>query len=332
MVKLRTIGTAAFITCAATAYGNGLPEAVLVNTQQIDLKGVSGVKITYNSDSVKLFRGTDLLVLKEYMSIDDSDYYAHVSYATAADAEKQLVIESGERPVVLNGDFQSRIEVYIPASFTGTVAVKTASGSIRSDDALSFSAIMLESSSGSITANDIKLDTTAIVKATSGSIRVKKIAAEKIQFSTASGSIHCGAADGNIAITTMSGNVDFERVNGNVAAESTSGTIDLKMVTGALKAHTMSGSIRCAVAESAGDIALSAISGSVTLGVPKNLGFRFSAKMMHGNLSTPFSDWLYASVSDRHSITGIIGAAGAEVVLISIDIRTTSGSIRVGWI
>jgi DUF4097 and DUF4098 domain-containing protein YvlB len=325
--------SAVFIACAATAYGNGLAEAKLVNTQHLDLKGVGSVKITYGSDAVKLFRGdSDLLVIKEYMSIDDSDYYAHVSYA-AAHAERQLVIESGERPVVDFGNFQSRVEVYIPASFTRAMAVKVTSGSFRADDALSFSAISLESSSGSITVNDIKSDTTALVKTRSGSIRIQNIAAHEIQLSTTSGSIHCGTAGGTTAITTTSGSVSFERVNGDVFAVSTSGAIGLKLVTGALRVKTTSGSIRCAVAESAGDIALSATSGSVTLGIPRNLGFHFSAEIASGTISTPFSNQLYTPFSNRHSATGTIRAAGlAEHELISIGITVASGSIRVGWI
>jgi DUF4097 and DUF4098 domain-containing protein YvlB len=212
------------------------------------------------------------------------------------------------------------------------VAVETASGSIRSDDAFSFSAISLASASGSITVNDIKSDT-AVVKTTSGSIRVQGIAANDIQFLSSSGSIRCGVASGNTAIHTTSGSVDFERVNGDVIADSVSGRIDLQMVSGALKVKTVSGGIRCAVAESAGDIALSASSGSVSLDVPQNLGFLFSAKMTSGSLSTPFSNQLYSPVSDRHSALGIIAEDGvAESELISINIMTSSGSIRVKWI
>jgi DUF4097 and DUF4098 domain-containing protein YvlB len=325
-----------FITCAVMAYGNGLTEAELVNTQQLDMKDVSSVKITYTSDSVKLFKGdSDSLVIKEYMSIDDSDYYARTSYATAANAERQLVIESGQRPVVVSGNFQSYVEVYIPASFTGAgvMAVNTTSGSIRSDGALSFSAISLESNSGSITVNDIGSDTMALVRTTSGNIRVQRIAADKIQVSTNSGSIYCGTALGNIAVITTSGSVDFERMNGNVVAKSTSGSINFRMLRGALRANTTSGSIRCTVVESTGDITLGATSGSVTLSLPRNMGFHFSARVMSGTLSTPFSDQLYSPFSDRHSATGTIGAAGiAEAELISVDITTTSGSIRVEWV
>jgi hypothetical protein len=316
---------AVFIACAAVAYGNGfteaeLTEAELVNTQHMDLKDVGSVKITYGSDAVKLFRGdSDVLVIKEYMSIDDSDYYARVSYATAANTERQLVIEHGKRPsssgVGFGNDFQSRVEIYMPASFTGAVAVKVTSGSLRADDALRLSAISLESLSGSITLNDIKSDTAAVVKTVSGSIRVQTVAAKKIQFSTTSGSIRCDVIDGTTVITTASG------------------TIDLKMVTGALRANTASGSIRCAIAESAGDIALSAASGSITLDIPSNMGFHFSANMRSGSLSTPFSDQLHTPFSDRHSATGTIKAAGfAEHELISIDISVSSGSIRVRWI
>jgi DUF4097 and DUF4098 domain-containing protein YvlB len=330
MSKFHIIWSAVLISCAATAYCGGLTEAKLVNTQQLDLKNVSSVKITYASDSVRLFRGdSDLLVIKEYMSNDKSDYYARVSYATEANAEKELVIENGRRPI---GSFQSRVEVYIPASFSRTVAVKTASGSIRSDDALNFSVINLESASGSITANDIKSDT-AVVKTTSGSIKVQGITANDIQFSSSSGSIRCGVASGNTAIHTTSGSVDFERVNGDVIADSISGRIDLQMVSGALKVKTASGGIHCAVAESAGNIALSAASGGVTLDVPQSQGFLFSAKMTSGRLSTPFSDRLYSPVSDRHSALGIINPDGvAESELIVIDITTSSGSIRVKWI
>jgi DUF4097 and DUF4098 domain-containing protein YvlB len=318
---------AVFMVCTAMVYGNGsteadlnaLTEADMVNTQQLDMKSVSSVRIAYVSGSVMLFRGdSDSLVIKEYMSIDNSEYYARTSYATAANAAKQLVIEQGKLPA--SGKLHSYVEVYIPASFTGAMEVNTASGNIRSDDPFSFSELSLNTASGSTAVNDLNSNTAVLISTASGNISAQNIAVEKIQVSTASGSITVNGIKSNTTalISTASGSIMAQ----NIAADE-------------IQISTASGSIRCTVAESTGDIILGTASGDITLGVSKNLGFHFSAtvKDARGRLSTPFSDQLYTPVPGSRSATGTIGAEGlAEHELISIDITTHSGSIQVGWI
>jgi hypothetical protein len=51
-----------------------------VNTQEIDLKGITNLEISYVSGDVTVYRSeSEQLILKEYMRKDNSDFYAVIS-------------------------------------------------------------------------------------------------------------------------------------------------------------------------------------------------------------------------------------------------------------
>jgi DUF4097 and DUF4098 domain-containing protein YvlB len=297
----------------------------LVNTQEISLENTNSIAVLYGSEQITLCQGNaDTLIIKEYMSRDNQDYYAHISNSSG-----KLTVEKGRRPIgIFFNTFRARVEVYLPAPGTGNIKVRTSSGRIEAEEALSASAIEVESSSGSISLNRITADT-ANFETASGRIRVQEVTAGEIAFSSSSGDIRCEKAQGNTAIHTKSGGIVFEYIEGTVSAESSSGRIDLKGVTEAVTVKTTSGAIHCTVTGTVGDISLTAASGSVTLAIPRNRGFRFSSRTSSGSLTTPFSDNLSSPLSDRHTAQGLVGASDASG---TVNINTSSGSIRVNWL
>ena len=205
-----------------------------------------------------------------------------------------LTVEKGKRPVwPLVNFFNRRLEIYLPVSYSNNINVKTSSGSIDTAD-LFCSKITIESSSGKILVNSITAET--------------------------------------INIKSSSGRIEAGSVNGNISAETSSGNIELKKVTGSLNAKTSSGSISCTIIESAGNISLNTSSGAVRLNLPQSLNFNFSSRTSSGRLTTPFSDRLSSPVTDRNLSQGIIGGSNGLINIPSIDIKTSSGSIRIEWI
>jgi DUF4097 and DUF4098 domain-containing protein YvlB len=299
----------------------------LVNTQEIELDNIFDVKIIYSSEKVSLFMGTtDKLIIKEYMSEDNSKYYADI-------------VKSGNTVTIKNGQwpfrpffniFNRRLEVYLPLSYRNTINIKASSGEIESSAELFCSKINIENSSGSIKINAITADTVNI-QTSSGSINIGTITGE-VSVKSSSGSIRSQIINGNVDIGSNSGSIDFGNINGSVSAEASSGHIELSLVAGSVNAKTTSGSIRCAVAENARDILLSSSSGSVTLNLPRNFVFNFSSRTSSGSLRTPFSDKLFSPVNDRSITQGVIGSSNNDSGNIpTINIRTSSGSIKINW-
>jgi DUF4097 and DUF4098 domain-containing protein YvlB len=297
----------------------------LVNTVEIGTENINSIDVAYTWEKITIYRGaSDTLVIKEYMSRDNSDYYARVSNSGG-----ELTIKKGRRPIgLLVNLFNARIEVYVPESAPQTVRIKTTSGRIQSDEAFSGSTLYIESSSGAIALNRVAADLIRF-KTTSGSITVRDVAAEDIGFSSTSGRIHCERARGTTDARAASGHIVFDSIDGDVFAHASSGRVDLNRVTGSVRAETTSGAIQCVAGAPLRDVSLSTTSGSANLGLPRNQAFRFSSRTGSGSLRVPFSGQLLSPLSDRHTAQGLIGADTDTDSAVSI--RTGSGAIRVSW-
>jgi DUF4097 and DUF4098 domain-containing protein YvlB len=166
------------------------------------------------------------------------------------------------------------------------------------------------------------------VESSSGRIELNQIIGALIAKAS-SGTIRCKTVDGNVNIHANSGDVFIDSVDGDVSTETSSGHIELKMVNGSITAETSSGNIYCSITENAGNIALTTLSGSINLNLPRNYTSKFSSKTSSGTLSTPFPEKLFSPVSDKKLIQGIIEGDNPSN---NIDIKTNSGSIKVNWI
>jgi DUF4097 and DUF4098 domain-containing protein YvlB len=322
-----------------SAYCGGLME--LVNEQEIRLDNINSIEIAYHSEEVALFRSnTDRIVIKEYMNRNNADFYAEIT-----NSDGKLTVKRGNHlSFQLFYILRARVEVYIPEINMKELAIKTTSGRIKADDEYICSKITMETSSGSISVNTItagmvNLKTTsgsihgdsirgsASIGTTSGGITVGDVDGD-ISAKSSSGGINCGRVSGNVNTHTSSGEIVFEHIGGNALAKTTSGRIELNRVGGTITAETTSGSIHCRTAENGGNISIVSTSGGVYLGIPPNNSFNFSSRSMSGSLSTPFSDKLFSPVSDKKSVQGTIGGENGS----NINIRTTSGSIKIEWI
>jgi DUF4097 and DUF4098 domain-containing protein YvlB len=269
---------------------------------------------------------TDKLMIKEYMSENNNEYYARITKS-----ENMVNIENGPWPFrPFFKTFYRRLEVFLPLSYRNVINIKTSSGKIESSAELFCSNINIENSSGGIILNTIIADTVNI-KTSSGNINIGTINGE-VSVKSSSGSIRSQIINGNVDIISSSGSIVFGDINGSVSAEASSGRIELSLVTGSVNAKTTSGSISCAVVENSGDVLLSSSSGNVTLNIPRSFVFNFSSRTSSGSLRTPFSDKLFSPVNDRSITQGVIGSNNDSENIPTVNIRTSSGSIKIDWI
>lgn len=343
-----------------SVFGEGTLDSEPVNKQEIGLDNIDTVSINYRSDHIILLKNdTDSLIIKEYMSADNSRYYAKIRKTG-----NEVIVESGRRPWI--GTFICYIEVYLPASLKN-INIKSSSGKIEARESLAASSFKLESTSGSIMVNNISADTLsfesssgsircerasgntningnsgsvifdvidgdALVKSSSGRIEINQITGS-LNARVSSGNIRSGIVNGNATIHSDSGSIIFGAISGNAAVEASSGRVELGPVNGKTDIKSSSGSVHCTAGEKAGDISITASSGSITLNIPRSMGFNYSSRTSSGGLHTPFSDKLFSPVSDKNMVQGVIeGTDDSENQKPrNISLKTSSGSIRVNW-
>jgi len=307
------------------AHAGGRPE--LVNAQEVALDQIYAITIRYRSDDIILLRhDSDTLVIREYMSTNNSDLFAVITRSG-----NELVVTGGHRPVTF-GAFRTRIEISIPAS-NRSIAISSSSGDIVASGEHSASAFHIESSSGRVVANSVTADSVSIGSA-SGRITANSLTASRVNIESSSGRIAVGSITAErTTIESSSGGIALGIINGDVSVRSASGNIELDMAGGAVDISSSSGRVRGTLAGTAGDVSIVTTSGGVTLNLPQSLPFNFSSRSSSGSLHTPFDERLFRPLTDRHSAQGVIrNGASEDDIQRSIDIRTGSGSIRVNWV
>ena len=308
------------------AHAGGRSE--LVNTREVALAQVHVITIRYQSDDIILLRhDSDTIVIREYMSITNSDLFAEVTRLG-----NELVVTGGHRPVTF-GAFRTRIEISIPAS-NRSVAVISSSGDIVASGEHVAASFHAETSSGRIVANSIRADDVSL-SSSSGRITADSLVADRVRVESSSGRIAVGSiVAARTNVESSSGGITLGTIDGDVSIRSTSGNIELDMARGAVDIRSSSGRVRGALAWNAGDVSIETSSGGVTLDLPRGLAFNFSSRTSSGNLNTPFDHRLFRPLTDRNSAQGVIDGDGVSAGDIerNIDIRTGSGSIRVNWV
>ena len=201
-------------------------------------------------------------------------------------------ITEGKTPLFF-GAVRYTTEVYLPETFAGNITLKLGMGNVQLNDSFTFDSLTAACSDGHISVNEVT--------------------ARNIKLQTSSGKVQCGIINGDIEIHTKDSGILVNQLNGNILA------------------NAKSGKIQCTVTKPMEKIKLIAGDGGITLNIPKDLHFRFSAKT-DGRIKAPFRDSLSRPVSDDKTYQGIIGEKtnGNEPT----DINITAGDYRitVDWI
>ncbi|MDR2482054.1 MAG: DUF4097 domain-containing protein [Treponema sp.] len=258
-----------------------------VNIQEIELHNVQNINILYNQWENVSVYNSPS---EKFIIKEYMNRNSGSYYAQITNSGNTLTLEDGERPFtpVIN-TFSARLEVYIPRSYRNTVTIKTRHGKIEIPNELICAKINIENASGNIVINVIEAE--------------------------------------NIDLKTTGGNITINEVKGILNTNTSSGRVKVNAANGAITAKTRSGSIVCTAGKDIGNVLLETSSGGITLNLPENLAFGFSARTS-GRLSAPFSGKLNRSESDRHLMEGIIGENPDR------EINVKAGSwetIRIRW-
>lgn len=244
---------------------NGAPlgGVQLVNTCELSLEGIRSIEISYMAESIQLFHaeGTQLMI-KEYMNREEPALFANVNISGGS-----ILVRNGRRQGYFG--LRSRVEVFLPASWQGSLALATVSGSIKSPDVWEMAAFSARTISGEVEMNAIKAAT--------------------------------------VRLSSTSGKVKAEKADGNLEMRSISGAIRLGEGAGGGVFKTTSGSVRINFNQLRGNIEASSVSGGVRIGVPQDASFEFEGHSVSGGIHTGFDDRLV--FQRRKKAHGFVGGA-----------------------
>ena len=303
-----------FLACTL----GGCSKAVtLVNTLTFDSSIIAELQADYDADDITVLKGAaGEIIIKEYMSEDKRAYYAKTRCK-----EGKLFITEGRRP--LSKSFVSRIEIYLPDDYIGTLDLHTTSGKIKSDFDFHFDAFKANTTSGSIEVANLyalKLD----LVTTSGSIQAEALTAETVTLISTSG--HLALSDiqaRSVNITTTSANTALNDAVADISYTTTSGSLELKDITGAARLNAQGdGDITAHFTAVTGDVSIHNKNGGISLFLPEMLAFQFVAETRNGTVTTNFDEALSRNGSN---ISGVIGTAPH----ITITLSTRNGRIDV---
>lgn len=246
---------------------------------------------------------------------DKGDHMSEIRNHPPVDQQGNLIrVES-------RGDVFNHVRVdytiYVPAETE--VRANVGSGAIEVNDVQG--PVNLQTGSGRIGAHRIRSD--AETKTGSGSIELIDIGS-RATAETGSGGIELDHIGGDIHATTGSGSIHMDRTPSRIVTHTGSGTINISGAGNDLRASSGSGSIHIdgnPTPSSYWDIHAS--SGSVTLTVPSDAGFRVHARSGSGSIESDLPITMEEQTG-RREMRGRIGNGSA-----SVDLQTGSGSIHI---
>ncbi len=149
------------------------------------------------------------------------------------------------------------------------------------------------------------------VHTASGDIEVGDVA--RIDVTTASGQLTCGAVSGDAHVSSVSGDCSIRLVGGRLEATLTSGGLRVDECDGDVMVGSTSGDVRVARCRGS-DIAVRSIAGDVRVGLPSGIRVEAEISTLSGRASLPEP----APSTDR-----------ADRRPVRLHLRTVSGDIRV---
>lgn len=270
----------------------------LVNTLTFDTSDFESLRLDYDADDIQVLQSdNDNVIVKEYMNENKKSYYARTYTANG-----ELLITEGDRP--RRSSFESYIEIYIPPDYTSSLSLHSTSGTINSDIALNLS-------------GDFSVDTT------SGVVKVSNTKASSVKATSTNGSLSLENIDADeINIQTTNAATLMSQMNGTISYQSKGGKLTASELNGSGSFNASGeGSIDISFADVTGDISAYSKNGTLTVTLPSELAFKFSATTKEGSIDTSFADQL--AVTDD-TAAGIVGASPD----ITVALETRNGDIK----
>ncbi|MFD1418257.1 DUF4097 family beta strand repeat-containing protein [Companilactobacillus keshanensis] len=213
----------------------------LVNEQEFNVDEVERLDISYGFATVRVLPNEgDKIILREYMSRNNPDYFARTSIGSDT-----LQIKQGRFPKFLS--LKVRTQILIPSNFSGDMRISNSAGQLYLNGISGLNTVKATINSGNGYFNNVSVENLS-VKAQSGRIKMENVkAGDILQLLAHSGSIKINNVLGReFEIKAHSGSVRGENLSGSGYVISHSGTVSLSIeeLTGDINAESNSGTVR----------------------------------------------------------------------------------------
>jgi hypothetical protein len=274
-----------------------LEDLPLANTQTVSLAGAEGLSINYGGDDVILRESDgDDLIIREYIKTNRPRYYARISRSGP-----RVYIKQGSRPW-LAWFWKARAEIYLPRSFRGDLALVNHSGNLSAEtNLLDYKTIDISVGSGSVYLNRLSGQTLSVrvssgsldiagitgsllASVSSGKLQIGDLAGPEHRIKLTSGRIRTGSVQGSSHIVVSSGTITLEKALGRMEADISSGSVLVDNFSGEGSFELSAGNLALDLAELSGDLRFRLSSGSVEMGLPRNLSFNLDAVTNSGTV------------------------------------------------
>lgn len=277
----------------------GQKATALVNTLTFDTGDFESLRLDYDADDIQVLESdNDKVIVKEYMNENKKSYYARTSTQNG-----ELLITEGDRP--RRSSFESYIELYIPQNYTDSLFLHSTSGKINSQIALNLS-------------GDFTVDTT------SGVVEVSNTKASNVKAASTNGNLTLENIDSEeISIQTTNATTSMNQINGTISYQSKGGKLTASQLYGSGSFNASGeGYIDVSFAGVTSNISAYSKNGTLTVTLPNELSFKFSATTKEGSIDTSFADQL---TNTDNTAAGTVGASPE----ITVELETRNGDIKV---
>lgn len=213
---------AGIILFAATVPGCGKKQEIkLVNEQNFTPSEAGSIRLDYDNDDITLLESsTSDIILKEYMDIDKSSYYARIN-----NRDGELSISEGKRPG--GNRLDCYVELYLPADFGPEVFVHTTKGTFETKFGHPLTALHAETTSGTLKLDNLQAQTLSVSSA-NGTVGLSNAQAETISIDTTNAEVNANNIHGAIRYTTSNGSLVLTAAHGSGNFEASSdGRLDI---------------------------------------------------------------------------------------------------------
>lgn len=164
-----------------------------------------------------------------------------------------------------------------------------------------------------------KLNGSHTVNTSGGSLRFESIQGE-IQGRTSGGSIDADNIRGTFDVATSGGSIRIDDAEGDLSLRTSGGSIRIDNARGSVDGSTSGGSITARFADVTGPIRLGTSGGSVSVILPRSLGFDLDAR----GSRVDADELTITGRNERNRVVGSVNGGGEDV-----NLRTSSGTVRI---
>ncbi len=236
----------------------------LVNEINFDMGEIQQILVQYHYAKINVLPSdNEKIVLQEYISRDNPDYYANTNQSG-----DKLTISQGKYPYLL--PLKVIIQLMIPKNYRGKLMVDDNAGITNISDIANLSQLTLKSNSGSCQIQNVSAVESRI-SANSGTLKVNRFKSSE-----------------QLIVEIKSGSFKFDDLlSQDLQVSLKSGVVKGQEFVGGGSIKTTSGSINFGIKDLSNDLRIEANSGTLTIVPDSALDYNFDLSAKSGTVKSP---------------------------------------------